>query len=426
MSDGLEKERWNIAQYAYENVPLYREKLQDTGLTWDKFIESRDWGSLPIIEKNEIVRDAERMISEEYIAEVALERLIHTHTSGSTGTFLDVYWRNEDMLHALIPLWVERWKTAKIRTDSRVCQFNTTLVGDKYYDIVGNRLILSKDRLSAESFEETYERICDFEPMWMILHPAIAMMLLEEMRKRNLPAFQSLRYVELTGEMAFEGLKRELETRWGCTVKMHYGTMEVQSIGYEEDGRYRLYEQSTYVEVLDERGQELPEGKSGNIYVTSLHNRVMPFIRYGIGDVGFIQSEQQGNKLVRFLVLEKARQNDRIVLENGKKVPADVLLKPIETVNGYYQNVIYQFQAVQKSTSEIEVQIVMDEEFGRDKFIRIYKDVIRTTAVRDMDISFSFSSCIYPQKETGKICWFTNEIRERQDKKKKSTAAADY
>lgn len=402
-------ERWNMAEYAYENVPFYREKLQSMGISWDKLIENGDWGILPVVEKNEIVEDAGRMISEEYMAEVALERFIHTHTSGSTGTFLDVYWRKEDMLHALIPLWVERWRAAEIRTASRVCEFNTTLADDKYYDIVGNQMIVSKDRLSADDFEKTYELIRDFKPEWMILHPAIAMMLLEEMKKRNLPALESLRYIELTGEMAFEGLKKEIENQWGCVVKMHYGTMEVQSIGYEEGGRYRLFEASTYVEVLDEQGQELAEGESGNLYVTSLHNHVMPFIRYGIGDIGYIQTERQEDRLVRFLVLEKAKKNDWIVLEGDRRVPADVLLKPIETVNGYYQNVIYQFQAVQKSVSQIEIQIVMDEEFGREKLMRIYEKVIQNTVVRDMNFSFAFSSCIYPQRKTGKICWFVNE-----------------
>ena len=30
----------------------------------------------------------------------------------------------------------------------------------------------------------------------------------------------------------------------------------------------------------------MPEDEAGNIYVTTCHNHVMPFIRYGIGDIG--------------------------------------------------------------------------------------------------------------------------------------------
>lgn len=209
--------------------------------------------------------------------------------------------------------------------------------------------------------------------------------------------------------MAWEGLRAELELSWGCVVNMHYGTMEVQSIGYEEGDRYRLYDQTTYVEVLDDEGKEVGEGESGNIYVTSLHNHAMPFVRYGIGDVGKIQSERKDGKWLRFLVLEKARKNDRIRL-GEESIPADVLLKPVEMVNGYYQNVVYQFQAVQKSASQIELLIVMDEEFGKEKFMQLYRDVIQGTVVGDVDFTFTFSDCIRPHSDTGKIKWFVNEM----------------
>ncbi len=410
MNDRSVNKRWNMAEYAYHNVPLYRDRLRKMGTVWQELADRSEWDRLPVIEKNQIVEHADDLVSEEFVVDVALERLIHTHTSGSTGTFLDVYWNKEDMLHALLPLWVDRWKAAGIHARDRLCQFNTTLANDKVFEINGNTMIVSKDRLSPLYLEDTYRRIREFKPEWMILHPAMAFFLMEQARKMDLPAFESVRYVELTGEMAWEGLRAELESSWGCVVNMHYGTMEVQSIGYEEGGRYRLYDQTTYVEVLDDEGKEVGEGESGNIYVTSLHNRVMPFVRYGIGDVGRIQSERKDGKWQRYLVLEKARKNDRIRLEDGGSIPADVLLKPVEMVNGYYQNVIYQFQAVQKSASQMELFIVMDEEFGREKFMQLYRNVIQGTVVGDMDFAFAFSDGIRPHSDTGKIKWFVNEM----------------
>ncbi len=410
MNDRSVNKRWNMAEYAYHNVPLYRDRLRKMGTVWQELADRSEWDRLPVIEKNQIVEYADDLVSEEFVADVALERLIHTHTSGSTGTFLDVYWSKEDMLHALLPLWVDRWKAAGIHARDRLCQFNTTLANDKVFEINGNTMIVSKDRLSPLYLEDTYRRIREFEPEWMILHPAMAFFLMEQARKMDLPAFESVRYVELTGEMAWEGLRAELESSWDCVVNMHYGTMEVQSIGYEEGGRYRLYDQTTYVEVLDDEGKEVGEGNSGNIYVTSLHNRVMPFVRYGTGDVGRIRSERKDGKWQRYLVLEKARKNDRIRLEDGESIPADVLLKPVEMVNGYYQNVIYQFQAVQKSASQMELNIVMDEEFGREKFMQLYRNVIQDTVVGDMDFAFTFTAGIRPHSDTGKIKWFVNEM----------------
>ena len=97
-------------------------------------------------------------------------------------------------------------------------------------------------------------------------------------------------------------------------------------------------------------------------------------------------------------------------MEDGGSIPADVLLKPVEMVNGYYQNVVYQFQAVQKSASQMELNIVMDEEFGREKFMQLYRNVIQDTVVGDMDFAFTFTAGIRPHSDTGKIKWFVNEM----------------
>lgn len=101
MNDRSVNKRWNMAKYAYYNVPFYRDKLREIGVTWQELASRAEWNKLPVIEKNQIVEHADDLISQEYLADVAMERLIHTHTSGSTGTFLDVYWNKVDMLHAL-------------------------------------------------------------------------------------------------------------------------------------------------------------------------------------------------------------------------------------------------------------------------------------------------------------------------------------
>ncbi len=127
LNDRSVNKRWNMPEYAYHNVPLYRDRLRKMGTVWQELADRSEWDRLPVIEKNQIVEHADDLVSEEFVVDVALERLIHTHTSGSTGTFLDVYWNKEDMLHALLPLWVDRWKAAGIHARDSLCQFNTTL-----------------------------------------------------------------------------------------------------------------------------------------------------------------------------------------------------------------------------------------------------------------------------------------------------------
>lgn len=406
----FENKRWEMAKYAYENVDLYREMLEKSGLHMSEILKKRAWESIPIIEKNNIAQWTKKVISNEYFCDVALERVIHTHTSGSTGTFLDVYWKKADLDRALMPLWIDRWKQAHIYPNDKVCQFNTTLRGNRKYEISGSKMIISKQCLFDENFYDIYRKMNEFSPKWLIIHPAIAQSLLKKEKELSCPIFNEIKYVELTGEMVFPGLIEEIETTWNCFVKKHYGSMEVQTIGYQDGELYKIYNQSTFVEILDDKGECVKEGEMGNIYVTSLQNYVMPFIRYGIGDMGCLFTKNINGKKVQYLKLEKARKNDLIVLENGEKITADILLKPIEIINGYYQNVIYQFQALQISHNQIRLKIVLDDDFDKQKFIEIYQDTIRNMILRNMKFTYEFSDCIYPNASSGKICWFKCEI----------------
>lgn len=408
MNVETKKGLWEIVDYAYKKVPLYKKLMKEKELNLLQLVDCKRWEELPIIEKNMLTQRTDEMISEEYYAQVALNKVIHTHTSGSTGTFLDVYWKKQDLNRALVPLWIDRWKKASICPSDKLCQFNTTLE-ESLYQIENNRLIISKQHLLEVSFFEIYDKIRKFSPRWVIIHPTIAKYFIEKIKQFELPTIETIKYIEVTGEIALPGLINKIQRECNCIVGNHYGCMEVQTIGYQEKEKYRLYDQSTYVEILDDFGNPVKEDTVGNIYVTSLHNRVMPIIRYGTGDKGCIFTEICNGKVVRYLKLEKARSNDMINLNDSEKIFADILLKPIEMINGYYQNVVYQFQAIQISYSEIKIKVVMDTAFSKQKFVAIYLDIMKKTILKKYKFMFEFGDYLFPASN-GKNAWFSCRI----------------
>lgn len=402
--------KWNMFEHAYRTVPLYRDILDKKGQEIELLIKRHKWEEIPIIEKNQLVACDNQIISDEHLADVALERIIHTHTSGSTGTFLDVYWNKKDLNRALVPLWMERWKVAGIYPNDRVCQFNTTLPNNNLYEVDGTKLYISKQHLFDHSIIDIYNQIIDFSPKWFIIHPAIACSLLELIGKYDLPKINGIKYVELTGEMVLPGLVERIEKEWNCIVRKHYGSMEVQTIGYQEDDLYKIYEQSTFIEILDDFGKPVEEGVLGNVYITSLHNTVMPIIRYGLGDIGCLYTKKEGKKNVKYLKLSEARKNDLIYISEKERIPADILLKPVELINGCYQNVILQFQAYQIASRKIEIKVVIDEDFNHQKFIDLYLDTIKSTILGHFEFAFEFSKCLFP-KSNGKMAWFVLQLK---------------
>ena len=103
-------------------------------------------------------------------------------------------------------------------------------------------------------------------------------------------------------------------------------------------------EDNIYVEIVDNEGKEVQDGKDGSIIITTLNNHAMPFIRYKIGDRGVIDHNHDvckcGNKSP-VLKLSSGRVNDYIVLDDGSRINAYVFVRAIETVNMELDNIMH-------------------------------------------------------------------------------------
>ncbi|MCH5264327.1 MAG: phenylacetate--CoA ligase family protein [Lachnospiraceae bacterium] len=407
----MKNRREEMAVHAYSTVPIYKKLLEQNNLELEDILLPENWERIPLMEKKNIVLGGSKTISENYLALFAMDKLLKTHTSGSTGTSLDVFWDMADYQNSLLPLWMERWKTARIHPRDRVCFFNTVLENNCQFVFSKNAMIISKSNMDEERLLEIYGQMEKFAPKWALLHPSMALLLCDFVERRKVEPISSLEYIELTGEMILESLKKRVSETFSCTVRCHYGAMEVSTMGYETgNGRYRLLESSTYVEILDDNGQVLPDGEAGNIYITSLHNHAMPIVRYGIGDCGEIYTEKTDAGTVRYLELLRARKNDWVLLPGGKHIMADMLLKPVEVLNTIYETVVYQVQAIQKGDGKIQLNVVLDSEFSEEEFIQGYMNILDEKWAKGFLFEFVFHENLFPAPATGKLGWFQNEL----------------
>ena len=103
-----------------------------------------------------------------------------------------------------------------------------------------------------------------------------------------------LRAVCVHSEPISRDERRHLEQRFGCPVAANYYCNEVWAIGAEcSHGALHQFPDSTVLEIADDAGRPVPRGELGNVLVTSLHNRVQPFIRYRLGDLASWETEEQ-------------------------------------------------------------------------------------------------------------------------------------
>jgi phenylacetate-CoA ligase len=84
-------------------------------------------------------------------------------------------------------------------------------------------------------------------------------------------------------------VKREkLERAWGAEVFDHFGMTEAAIVSGEALGHQGLHAFTDlwYLEVLDDRGDPVPDGETGSLVVTALWSNTMtPFLRWSSGDL---------------------------------------------------------------------------------------------------------------------------------------------
>lgn len=127
-----------------------------------------------------------------------------------------------------------------------------------------------------------------------------------ESQGHQLPAAWHLRHAFLGGEFGdWMGKRRRLEARYGINTWSCYGTADFGLIGYEQRGEegYCIHA-DRYVQICDpESGQPLPEGKPGEIVVTTL-SRGWPMIRFGTGDVATALETAEDGGVARISALQ--------------------------------------------------------------------------------------------------------------------------
>ena len=128
----------------------------------------------------------------------------------------------------------------------------------------------------------------------------------------------TLKVCIVTSEMLLENDRVLLQEQFGIPVVNEYGASELDVIAFENpNGKWLVNAETTFVEIVDEAGNRLPNGAEGRIIVTSLYNKAHPMIRYDVGDTGILHPDSTA----KYPILQKlsGRTNDFALLPSGKK-----------------------------------------------------------------------------------------------------------
>ncbi len=371
----------------------------------------------PLLRKKDIYESTLRMIPEKWYGEFVEHKLVKNTTSGTTGLCLDIYWAQSDLNKSLLGLWYRRKKYYNISPSDKCCTFYSNMrqgYEEPKQIEIGNCISFSKSNLDNQRICEIYNKLVEFQPRYMIVEPSIALLLCEYIKKNNLKKIESIKYIELTGEYLFDNVRKEIENGFGCSIANQYGAYEVNSIAYEcPEGNMHCMKENVYVEILNENDVVLGDDIEGEIYVTSLTNTVMPFIRYKIGDKGKLCSNHDckcGNSSP-ILRVTNGRCNDFIVCEDGSKIHSSIFVKAVENTNKVLNKPIVQYQIHQIAYNQFTFKCVLsDEKIDISKLVETFGLLIDEERLANSKITFEFYGELFPDDKTGKLYYFINDM----------------
>lgn len=393
----LREKVYAAAIESYECVPFYLNLARNKNLD----VRNTKFEDLPQIKKEDLIYSKFSNINPKYYNES--KKLFSVKTSGSTGKCYEILWDYCDEKKSLLPLWLYRKKYYGINTFDRLCYFYPADIEIEESFETKYSKAFSKQCIVENTIEKTYMEIIEYNPIWMILQPSIAIILCQIAEKYNsVPS--NLKYIELTGEELSDAARKKIKNVFKCSVANQYGCKEVNSIAYEcPEGNMHCMSNNVYVEISE---------ADNLIYVTSFNNHVMPFIRYCTGDRGkFIHNFKCkcGNKNP-VLKLLSGRNNDLIIKEDGKTLHSYAITQIVNNINYLYDSVIIQYKIYQISYTEFLFLLVSEEKNLEKTITDIILAKMKERFGESVKVSVRYCENVLPDEKTGKLAVFISKL----------------
>ena len=171
-------------------------------------------------------------------------------------------------------------------------------------------------------------------------------------------------------EPTSKGLKEAVAKSWDIRYQEVYGLSEIIGPGVssscEYSDRLHIFEDHFLAEIIDPKtGEVLPEGKRGELVITTLTKQALPIIRYRTGDITSIIKEPCKCGRTHARMESIVGRADDMLIVNGVNVYPSQVEHVIANSEGVTLN--YQIIASKKGhLDKLEIMVEISDEVMRD------------------------------------------------------------
>ncbi len=358
-------------KHVWDNVPYYRKKMEEKGVTPDDIKGIDDLHKLPFLSKADL-RDA---YPYGLLAAPLKDCVRIQSTSGTTGRRVVAFYTKND-----IDLWEDCCARAIVAaggTNEDVVQIaygyglftgGAGLHGGSHK--VGSLTL----PMSSGNTDRQLQFMTDLQSTILCCTPSYAAYLAESIHERGLRDKIKLKAGIFGAEAWSEKMRQEIQNQLGIKAYDIYGLTEISGPGVafecsDQTGMH-INEDHFIAEIIDpDTGEVLPDGTQGELVFTSITKEAFPLLRYRTRDICVLTREKCscGRTLVK-MCKPMGRSDDMLIVKGVNVFPSQIETVLIE--QGYKSN--YQIIVDRVNNSDtLEVMVEMTQDNFSDNLGKI-------------------------------------------------------
>ena len=327
--DKMQLERLQkTVKHVYDNVPLYRDRMDAAGVKPEDVKTLDDLQKLPFTSKQDL-RDTYPY----GLFAVPMDDVVRLHaSSGTTGKQIVVGYTEGDL-----DIWNEICARALVaaggtRSDKVHVSYGYGLfTGGLGLHGGASKLGATCIPVSSGNTARQITILQDFESDILCCTPSYAMYIGEEIEKMGIdPKSLKLRAGIFGAEPWTEEMRRQIEQKLAIKAYDIYGLTEIMGPGvaYECSAQKGMHvnEDHFIIEIIDpETGKHMPDGEQGEIVFSCITKEAFPLLRFRTKDIGVITHEkcQCGRSFVR-MSKPRGRTDDMLIIRGVNVFPSQI------------------------------------------------------------------------------------------------------
>jgi len=315
-----------VVRRAYDNVLLFRQRLNERGFAPPDLRQLEDIAHLPFTTKADL-RDTYPF----GLFASPMSEVVRLHaSSGTTGKPIVVAYTQQDL---------EVWTSVMVRAFAACGLTHGDVVQNAYgYGLFtgglgahygAEALGCTVIPMSGGQTEKQVRLIADLEPDAIMVTPSYALAIADEFARQGLDARRTSLRVGIHGaEPWTESMRREIEERFAMDAVDIYGLSEVMGPGVAsecvetKDGLH-VWEDHFYPEIINpDTGAVLPDGTTGELVFTTLTKEALPLIRYRTRDLTTLLPGTA--RTMRRMARISGRSDDMLIVRGVNVFPTQI------------------------------------------------------------------------------------------------------